>query len=184
MGGEDNVETIRTERLVLRRWRDEDVEPFAAMNADPRVMEFFPKLATREETAAMVGRLRAHFEAHGFAMWALELPGIEPFIGFAGLVHVSFEAPFTPAVELGWRLAHAHWGRGYATEAARAALRVGFERVGLREIVAFAAAGNRRSTRVMEKLGMTRDPAGDFDHPRSPPDSPHQRHVLYRIARP
>ena len=184
MAAEDNAETMRTERLILRPWRDSDIEPFAAMNADPRVMEFFPKLATREETEAMVGRLRAHFEKHGFAMWALELPGVAPFIGFAGLVHVSFEAPFTPAVEMGWRLAHAHWGRGYATEAARAALRYGFERLGLPEIVAFAAAGNRRSTRVMEKLGMRYDEHADFDHPRSPPDSPHRRHVLYRIARP
>jgi len=178
------VEEIRTPRLVLRGWRDADVEPFAAMNADPRVMEHFPARLSSGETAAMVARIRVHFEEHGFGLWAVEVPGVAPFIGFTGLSRPRFLAPFTPCVEIGWRLAFDHWGRGYATEAARASLAFGFERLGLGEIVSFTVPANRRSIHVMEKLGMTRHPADDFDHPNVAEGHLLRRHVLYRLARP
>ena len=174
---------IRTPRLILREWRDADVEPFAAMNADPRVMEHFPAPLARAESEALVARIRAHFAEHDFGLWAVEVPGVAPFIGFTGLSRPNFEAPFTPCVEIGWRLAFDHWGRGYATEAAQAALEFGFERLRLAEIVSFTAPVNRRSIRVMEKLGMTRNPADDFEHPRVAAGHPLRPHVLYRIAR-
>jgi RimJ/RimL family protein N-acetyltransferase len=174
---------VRTARLWLRPWRDEDVEPFAAMNADARVMEHFPARLSREETEALVGRLRAHFEQHGWGLWAVEAPGVAPFVGFVGLTTVPFSAPFTPAVEVGWRLAFEHWGRGYATEGARAALDVAFGRLGLEEVVSFTVPANLRSRRVMEKLGLHRSPAEDFDHPRLPEGHPLRRHVLYRLRR-
>lgn len=174
---------VRTERLWLRPWRDEDVEPFAALNADPRVMEHFPAVASRQETEAMVARLRAHFAQHGWGLWAVEVPGVAPFIGFVGLSTVTFTAHFTPAVEVGWRLAAAHWGQGYATEGARAALGVAFRELGLSEVVSFTVPANLRSRRVMEKLGMHHDPDEDFEHPRLPPGHPLRRHVLYRLRR-
>lgn len=173
--------TLRTERLILRPWRQDDFDPFAAMSADPKVMEHFPSTLTREESDAVAERLKAHIETHGFGFWALEVPGIAPFIGFAGLLHVSFEAPFAPAVEIGWRLAPAWWGKGYATEAARASLAHGFGPLGLAEIVSFTIPANTRSQAVMQRLGMARDPADDFNHPRVPDRHPMRRHVLYRL---
>ncbi len=173
----------RTGRLWLRPWRDEDVEPFAALNADPRVMEHFPSVSTREQTEAQVARIRAHFAQHGWGFWAVEVPGVAPFVGFVGLNTVPFTAPFTPAVEVGWRIAQAHWGQGYATEGARAALDVAFLRLGLPEVVSFTVPANVRSRRVMEKLGMHRDPSEDFEHPRVPEGHPLRRHVLYRLRR-
>lgn len=174
---------IRSERLILRRWRDSDLEPFAALNADPVAMRFMPGVMTREETQAMIGRIEDHHRAHGFGVWAVEVPGVAPFIGFVGLARVGFDAPFTPAVEIGWRLASAHWGKGYATEAARAALRTGFDDLNLHQIVSFTVPANKPSWSVMERLGMTRDSAEDFDHPRMPVGHPLRRHVLYRIVR-
>lgn len=175
---------IRTARLILRDWRDDDLDAWAAMCADPRVMEFFPKVLTRAESDEVAARLRVAIAARGFGFWALEVPGVAPFAGFVGLSVPRFEASFTPCVEIGWRLAHAHWGRGYATEGARAALGVGFGEFGLAEIVAYAATGNWRSRHVMEKLGMVYDPAHDFDHLSVPVDAPHRRHALYRLRRP
>lgn len=173
---------IRTERLLLRRWRESDLDPFAAMNADPVVMEhFFHGVRTRDETAEFIARIEQEFERRGFGLWAVEVAGGVPFVGFVGLHEARFDAPFTPAVEVGWRLARDHWGHGYATEAAKAALAFGFEDAGLVEIVSFTNAGNHRSQRVMERIGMMRDPAGDFDHPAVPPGHPIRRHVLYRI---
>jgi RimJ/RimL family protein N-acetyltransferase len=169
---------IRTERLLLRRWTQSDCAPFAALNADPHVMEHFPSVLTRDESDVMVGRIEAHFEQHGFGMWAVEVPDRIPFIGFVGLAVPSFEAHFTPCVEVGWRLAADYWGRGYASEAARAALELGFGPLGLDEVVSFTVPENRRSRRVMERLGMTHDPVDDFDHPSQ---SDHRRHVLYRL---
>jgi RimJ/RimL family protein N-acetyltransferase len=174
---------LRTDRLLLRPWRDDDLEPYAALNADPRVREFFPGLLSREKSDAMVARSRAHFAARGFGEWAVEVTGGAPFIGAVGLVVVEFEAPFAPAVEIGWRLAAQHWGQGYATEAARAALAFGFERLALGEIVAMTTVANRRSRRVMEKLGMQRAPADDFLHPLVPAGHLIQPHVLYRLKR-
>ncbi len=175
---------LRTERLLLRRWRPEDRAPFAAMNADRRVMEFFPALLSQEESDARAARIEAHFERHGFGLWAVEVPGVVPFAGFVGLGVVDFAAPFTPCVEIGWRLAAANWGRGYATEGARAALAFAFDTVGLAEVVSFTVPANVRSRRVMEKLGMTHQPSDDFDHPLLPEGHWLKRHVLYRIARP
>jgi RimJ/RimL family protein N-acetyltransferase len=172
---------LRTERLRLRRWVAADLEPFAALNADERVMEFLPFQVDRETSDALAARIEAHFDAHGFGLWAVEVPGVAPFAGFVGLSVPRFEAHFTPCVEIGWRLAAEHWGRGYAAEGARAALRFGFEVAKLREIVSFTVPANQRSRRVMEKLGMTRDPADDFDHPALAAGDPLRRHVLYRI---
>ena len=175
---------LQTERLRLRRWRPADREPFAAMNADPVVMEHFPSTLTRDESDALVDRIAAHFDEHGFGFWAADVTASATFIGFVGLSAVPFDAHFTPAVEVGWRLAREHWGRGYATEGARAALAFAFGDLGLAEVVSFTAVANRRSQAVMERLGMTHDPADDFDHPRLAPDSPILRHVLYRRHRP
>lgn len=175
---------IQTERLLLRQWRDEDLEPFAALNSDPAVMEFFPSVLTTAESNVAVRGNRARIEEHGWGLWAVERLDTGEFIGFTGLWAVPDEFPFSPAVEVGWRLARAHWGRGYATEAARAAVYFGFGDLGLDEIVSMTTASNERSWRVMEKLGMTRDPADDFDHPRVPEGHPLRPHVLYRLKRP
>jgi ribosomal-protein-alanine N-acetyltransferase len=178
-----NPLTLHTPRLFLRPWRDEDGDAFAAMFADPEVMEFLKPVPDRAAIDAIIGRVRGHFDQHGFGWWAAEVPGVAPFIGFIGLWHIPFEAHFTPAVEVGWRLARAHWGQGYATEGARAALAAGFTRLGLDEIVSMTVPANARSRRVMERIGMTRDPADDFDHPRLAADDPLRRHQLYRLSR-
>jgi len=175
---------IRTARLRIRSWRDEDIEPHAAMNADPRVMEFFPSVMSPEESAAALARARARIAERGFSFWPVEVVGGASFIGMAGLSIPSFPAPFMPAVEIGWRLSKDAWGNGYATEAAFAALDHGFGPAGLDEIVSFTATTNLPSQRVMQKIGMTHDEAGDFDNPRLPDGHRLQRHVLYRIARP
>jgi RimJ/RimL family protein N-acetyltransferase len=174
---------LRTDRLRLRRWLAADHEPFAALNADPRVMEHFPALLSREESDARIARIEAHFKQHGFGLWAVEVPTITAFAGFVGISVPTFEAHFTPCLEIGWRLAAEHWGRGYATEAARAVLALGFETLGAREIVSFTVPENLRSRRVMEKIGMVHNPDDDFDHPALPDGHRLRRHVLYRIAR-
>jgi ribosomal-protein-alanine N-acetyltransferase len=174
--------TIATARL-LRPWCDGDLPAFAALNADPRVMEHFPKTLSRAESEALVARNRDHFAAHGFGLWAVEVPGRAAFIGFVGLAVPRFEAPFTPCVEVGWRLAAEHWGRGYATEDRRGGLAHAFGPLGPVEVVSFTARANRRSRRVMERLGMTRLPADDFEHPGLPEDHPLRPHVLYRLSR-
>jgi RimJ/RimL family protein N-acetyltransferase len=173
---------LRTGRLILRGWRPADREPFAALNADPVAMEHFPARLSREESDAFADRIEAGLRELGWGLWAVEVPGVAGFIGFVGLAEARFYAPFTPAVEVGWRLARANWGRGYATEAARAAVDHGFRELGLEEIVSFTIPANRRSRAVMERLGMTRDPADDFDHPGIPAGHPMRRHVLYRLA--
>jgi RimJ/RimL family protein N-acetyltransferase len=169
---------LRTSRLLLRQWRDDDVAAFAELSADPAVMEYLVV-----PLPGWVARKRAHWEEYGFGQWVVEIPGEASFIGVVGLETVSYEAPFTPAVEIAWRLARAYWGRGYATEAARAALDYGFNELGLTEIVALTVPANWRSRRVMERLGMTRAEADDFDHPRVP-EGPLKRHVLYRLRSP
>ena len=175
---------LRTPRLLLRPWRDTDLAPFAALNADPAVRRWFAGTLTRGESDASAARLQNHITAHGFGFWAVEAPGTAPFIGFVGLQHVVFAAPFAPAVEIGWRLARVQWGQGYATEAARAALAHAFGPLGLPEVVSFAVPGNWASRRVMERIGMTHDPAHDFEHPLLPDGHPFRRHVLYRVQRP
>ncbi len=167
---------------MLRGWRDDDLDPFAALNADPEVMEFMPRLLTRSDCEGIIGRMLEHFDRHGFGWWAVEVPGTASLIGCVGIAVPRFEAHFTPCVEVGWRLARAHWGQGYATEAARAAIAFGFDQAGLDEIVSLTAVVNQRSQAVMRRLGMTRDPAEDFDHPTLPKDHRLCRHVLYRIS--
>jgi RimJ/RimL family protein N-acetyltransferase len=173
--------TIETERLVLRRWRVEDREPFAALNADPVVMEYFPSTLDRRQSDDFIDQIEAGFAARGFGLWALEVKANREFIGFTGLSVPSFEAAFTPAVEIGWRLARGAWGNGYTTEAAEASLREGFVEHLLPEVVSFTYQKNVRSRAVMERLDMTRDPRDDFDHPVLE-DHPLARHVLYRIT--
>ncbi len=175
---------LSTERLWLRRWRPGDRAPFAALNADPEVMRHFPAPLSRDESDLLIDRIEAHLESEGWGLWALELRATGRFIGFTGLARPSFDAHFTPAVEIGWRLAREAWGCGYATEAARAAAALGFEDLGLEQLVSFTAVGNARSRAVMRRLGMTHDPAEDFDHPRVPEGDPARRHVLYRLEAP
>lgn len=175
---------LETERLVLRAWREEDREPFAALNADPRVMEYMPGCLSRQESDALANRIAAHFQQHGFGLFAAELRHTRKFVGFIGLSVPLFQAHFTPCIEIGWRLAAEYWNNGLATEGARAAVRYAFNTLHLDELVSFTVAGNAASRRVMEKIGMTRDPAGDFDHPNLPEGHPLRTHVLYRLARP
>jgi RimJ/RimL family protein N-acetyltransferase len=174
------VVELSTERLRLRAWRDSDLEPFAAMNADARVMEFLSAPLTRAESDALATRIRTTFATYRFGLWAVEVLGGAPFIGFVGLSGPLFAAHFAPCTEVGWRLAHAHWGHGYAAEAAREVLSYGFEQLALDEIVAFTAAGNARSRAVMERIGMEHSPADDFEHPSLAEGHPLRHHVLYR----
>jgi RimJ/RimL family protein N-acetyltransferase len=176
------VVTLSSERVCLRPWRDEDRQAFAAMNSDARVMEFFRSPLSRVQSDAMVDGIEKHFAEHGFGLWAIEVPHVAPFIGFAGLQNARFKAHFTPCVEVGWRLAFEHWRHGYATEAARLALGHGFGTLALSEVVSFTSVTNHRSRAVMERLGMRRDPAEDFDYPALPQGHPLRRHVLYRLG--
>jgi len=173
----------RTERLWLRQWRDDDWAPFAALNADPEVMRYFPSTLDEQESNAFAYRQAALLEVRGWGLWAVEAVETGEFVGFVGLNQPRWQAAFTPCTEVGWRLARAAWGKGYATEGARAALAVAFGPLGLDEVVSFTTVENTRSRAVMERLGMIRDPAEDFDHPNLPVDSPVRRHVLYRLPR-
>lgn len=177
---------LLTPRLLLRHWLPRDLAPFAAMNADPEVMEHFPAPMSRAESDALASRAEEELASLGYGLWAVEERATGRFIGFTGLHPVTFEAPFVNGltVEIGWRLRRDAWGRGYAQEAARAARDHGFGSAGLPEIVSFTAATNRRSWHVMERIGMTRDPADDFDNPRLPPGHRLRRHVLYRLSAP
>ncbi len=175
--------TLHTDRLVLRRWRDSDRAPFAALNGDPEVMRYFRAPLDRAASDAFIDRIEAGFEELGYGLWATEVRGSGAFIGFVGLARQTYDAPFTPAVEVGWRLARPAWGQGYATEAARAALTFGFTDVGLDEIVSVTSQMNERSRAVMTRLGMTRDPADDFDYPLHPDGHPLRPSVVYRLGR-
>jgi RimJ/RimL family protein N-acetyltransferase len=161
-----------------------DRAPFAELNADPRVMEHFPATLSREQSDTLAARIEAHFRERGFGLWAAEIPGVAPFAGFIGLSVPTFEAHFTPCVEIGWRLGAQYWGSGYATEGARAVRDFAFETLKLENIVSFTVPANVRSRRVMEKIGMMRQPREDFDHPLLPEGHPLRRHVLYRMAPP
>lgn len=173
--------SLETDRLVLREWRDDDRAEFARMNADPRVMEFMAHRLTPEESDALIDRIRECFAQRGFGFWAVEVKQTTPIIGFVGLSVPRFQAPFTPCVEIGWRLAAEHWGHGYATEAAERVLQHAFSDVGLLDVVSFTTKSNHRSRRVMERLGMHRSLEEDFDHPSLPATHPLRRHVLYRL---
>jgi RimJ/RimL family protein N-acetyltransferase len=172
---------LQTERLIMRRWRSEDLVPFAALNADPVVMEHFQKLLTRQESDEFASRIEAEFEECGWGLWAIEVRDVAPFIGFVGLHRVLFDAPFSPTVEVGWRLAKEHWGFGFATEAATRAVLYGDDEAGLDEIVSFTNPGNVRSWKTMERIGMVRDPSSDFEHPHVPVGHRLRRHIFYRF---
>lgn len=177
------IPTLPTERLILRPWRAEDRDALAHMQADPEVMEYLLPVPDRAASDAAADKIAAHFTRHGYGLWVVEVKDVTPFAGYTGLAHVPYEARFTPAVEIGWRFARAHWGHGYATEAAGAALAFGFERLRLPEIVALTVPANHRSRAVMERLGMHRDPDGDFASPLVPEGHPLLRHVIYRLTR-
>ena len=177
------MRSLSSSRLLLRQWRDQDFEYFARLSANPAVMKYLLPLPDRAASDATAQRIRQHFALHDFGLWAVELPGVCRFIGFAGLVHVGFLAHFTPAVEVGWRLDPAYWGHGYATEAARLALDDGFGRLELQEVVALTVPANARSRAVMQRLGMHRVASDDFDHPRVPDGHALKRHLLYRLRR-
>jgi RimJ/RimL family protein N-acetyltransferase len=174
---------LATERLILRRWRDSDREPFARLNADQEVMRHFLRPLTRDESDAFVDRIETRFGERGYGLWAVERTEDGVFLGFTGLAHQAFDAHFTPCVEIGWRFDRFAWGHGYATEAAREVLRFGFDEVGLAEIVSFTALSNAPSIRIMERIGLNRDPRDDFDYPNMPEGHPLRRHLLYRLKR-
>jgi RimJ/RimL family protein N-acetyltransferase len=175
--------SIRTDRLLLRAWRGDDRGPFARMNADARVSRYLVGPITASDSDELIERVETCWRDRGYGLWAAERRDTGCFIGYVGLWPAVFDAHFTPAVEVGWRLAPEHWGRGFATEGGRAALRYGYDVLGLDEVVSFTAAGNMRSWRVMERLGMRRDHDGDFEHPAVPPGDPARPHVLYRLSR-
>lgn len=172
----------RTERLVLRPWRESDLLPFFEINADPKVMEFYASTLTRPESDALAQKIQSEYASRGYGFWAVEIPHIAPFIGYIGLNYWNLEMSFAPCIDVGWRLASAHWGNGYATEGAKEALRYGFETLRLEEIVAMATIGNTRSHRVMERLGMRHDSRENFHHPKLPMDHPLSLRVLYRLT--
>ena len=175
---------LRSDRLILRTWRDSDFEPFARMNRDPEVMQFYPSAMTEEQSRTRADKLAGYYETPGYRHWIIEAPGAAPFVGVIGLKPVPFDAHFTPAIEVGWRLAKDQWRKGYASEAARAVFQHGFTTCGLEEIVAFTAVINERSRALMDRLGMTRSPADDFENPEMDAAHPLRPHVLHRIANP
>lgn len=180
-GYDQPVAHLSTPRLLLREWRAEDLMPFAELNADPEVMRYFPATLGRAQSDELAARVQSTLAKQGWGLWAAEVPGVAPFIGFVGLNQVRFQAHFTPAVEVGWRHDRRFWGHGYATEGARVALEFGFRQLGCEEIVSFTSAANERSRRVMARLGMSHDSADDFDHPWVAEGSL-RGHVLYRLC--
>ena len=180
---ENFMTTLTTKRLILRPWKESDLKPFAELNADPRVMEYLIGPLSQQESNELAARIQNNIKEQEWGFWAVEAPGIADFIGFIGLAHVLYSTPFTPAVEIGWRLAYDYWGKGYATESAKAALDFGFQSLKLNEIVSFTVVNNLSSQHVMEKLGMHRDPKDDFDHPKVPEGHRLKRHILYRLKK-
>ncbi len=174
---------IKTERLNLREWTSADVHSFAAMNQDPRVMAHYPRLLTKEESAESVEKIRTHFKKHGFCFYACELAATHEFMGFIGLKATEFSTHFTPCVEIGWRLAYDFWGKGYATEGAKAVLKTAFETFNIKEVVSFTSPLNVRSVQVMKRLGMAHDAEGTFENPKVPEGHMLRPHVLYRMPR-
>lgn len=175
------LEVLQTDRLILRTWQEQDLELLYQINQDPRVMEFFPHMPDRVETQRFFDKVKEHQEQYGYSLYAVDRKDSSEFIGFVGLLVADFSAHFTPAAEIAWRLGYEHWGQGFATEAARAVLKYGFEQLSLPEIVSFTAVINARSRRVMEKIGLQYDPKDDFDHPKLDKASPLLHHVLYRL---
>lgn len=175
------MNVIETDRLILRTWKEKDAEPYYQINQDPKVIEFLPGPITMEQANDFMVFMNTRGEQRGYTLWATELKETGDFIGFIGLNYTDWKAHFTPATEVGWRLGSQYWGKGYATEGAKACLAYGFEKIGLPEIVSFTVPQNLRSIRVMEKIGMKRDPKGDFEHPKLEPNHRLSKHVLYRI---
>ncbi|NBV06842.1 MAG: N-acetyltransferase [Proteobacteria bacterium] len=178
------MDRIETERLILRLWKSEDAEVFAAINQDQRVIEFLRGSMSIKESQDFIVRINQLISKNGFGFWATTIKETDELIGFVGLHIPDFESHFTPCVEIGWRLGFKYWGKGYAVEAAKASLKIGFENFGLKEIVSFTTIKNSRSIAVMEKIGMKRDLKGDFSHPKLPLDHPNSKHVLYKISAP
>lgn len=174
-----NKYDIETPRLGLRQWKEEDTLLFAEMNSSSEVMRYFPSTLTKEQSDEFLRKIVAHFKKHGYGLWAAEIKQTQEFIGFIGFYNATFEAEFTPCVEIGWRLDNKFWGKGYATEGAKACLKYGFGTLGFKEIYSFTAAINKPSIKVMKKIGLTKQ--GEFNHPRVEKDSPLLRHVLYKI---
>jgi ribosomal-protein-alanine N-acetyltransferase len=174
---------MKTDRLILRRWRESDLAPFAAMNADPVVMEYYPACLDANESRDFIARVERKFETQGFGLWAATLKESGAFIGYIGLNVPTFDTAFTPCVEIGWRLSRDQWGNGYATEGARACLDFAVTTANLGEVLSWTFAGNMRSRRVMERIGMKRDITRDFEHPDLPPGDRLRPHVLYRVQR-
>jgi RimJ/RimL family protein N-acetyltransferase len=181
-GRGDPVVTLQTARLILRGWRDTDLAPFAAMSEDPEAMRYYPAIPDQASSDAIADYIRTSLAANGFGLWAVEIPDEAAFIGYVGMVETGFDAPFTPAIELSWRLARPFWGGGYATEAAIAVLDHAFGAIGFHDVVAYTVPENRRSRRVMERLGMWHDRAGDFDDPRLAAGDRLRSQVLYRLS--
>lgn len=180
---EETKNIIQTKRLILRSWKKKDLESFVELNRDPRVMEYYPSIKSYQESLEEYNRIREEFKKEGFGFWVVSIIGGSDFIGFIGLNRVKFTAHFTPAVEIGWRLAFNHWKKGYATEGAMACLKYGFETLHLNEIVSFAAVKNTRSIAVMKRIGMHHDSRDDFDHPKLAEDHRLKRHALYRLKK-
>ncbi len=175
------IPTLKTERLILRPWRASDLEAFAVINADKKVMEFIPKSLTRQESDALVKAFEEEWKQRHYGRWAIEVPNVADFIGYVGFHYYDFPAKFTPCVEIGWRLSADHWGKGYATEAAKAALDYGFHQLNMKENYAFTFQGNENSRKLMERLGMTYEPELQFEHPDLPSGHPMGIYVVYRI---
>ena len=173
---------LETERLILRTWEEADVTPMAAIDQDPKVCEFLPGLGTLEATREGISRIKNHYAEQGFSKYAVELKSTHEMIGFVGLSVPSFEAHFTPCVEIGWRLASPHWNQGYATEAAKAVLDYAFMTLGLDEVVAFTVPANLASRRVMDKIGLHYCPDDHFEHPKLAKNHPLCQHFLYRLS--
>lgn len=177
-----SLPVVRTQRLILRPWDEKDLAPFAEMNADLKVMEFYPSILSREESDLLAEKIEKEFAERGYGFWAVEVPGVASFIGYIGLNYWNLEMKFAPCIDVGWRLSSSFWGKGYATEGAKASLEFGFEVLGLSEIVSMATIHNIRSHRVMERLGMKSDPAENFAHPKLPVEHPLSMRVLYRLS--
>ncbi len=173
---------LYTKRLILRPWREGDLTPFAKLNANPRVMEFYPKILSKSESDALVTTFQKEIALQGYGYWAVEAPGVAEFIGFIGLKYWNLEMSFAPCIDVGWRLGFCHWGKGYATEGAQRVIQYGFEILKLSEIVSMATIRNIRSQRVMKRLGMSSDPNENFEHPRVPRGDPLSWRVLYRLS--
>lgn len=177
------TEILRTERLIVRTWEDKDIPAMADISQDKIVMEHFPSTRTLEQTEAFVAGNKQLFSDKGYCLYAIELLDTSQMIGFVGLNYTDFPAQFTPAVEFGWRIGKEYWGKGYAFEAASAIRDYAFDALGLEKLVSFTVPANKRSIKLMEKLGFERDLDGDFAHPHIDKDSPFSKHVLYRMTK-